>query len=590
MKIKVLILLFLPLLSYAQVSRHIQNGDTTTVNTQLNFKLNISDTTGMLAPYLDGHDTVAMHNDLSNVRTRLASDTAKYLEKADTNALRNDISSKQPSIPNLADTSKYLEKADTNALRTDITTKQNIIPNLADSSKYQEMRDTINMYNLILTKHDKAGFLNRTDATLSFNNSTRKFKITPTSSTFEYYANDTKYNRGADSIIISTTKGQHFIYYSPSNILTDDLTEWVINAKAAPIAVIYWDSTNSKGLIYDERHNASRDREWHEWAHHTIGTRYSSGFGSTWTLVTDTVLKMATGVIFDEDIEHTIISPTKVRIVYRNPGGASLTYMDSAKTGIGLVIAGALKYDLNGTLTSVSGGQYVNSYIYATNDINYPIYCLIGQNNHANTSTAASEALPTIPGLVNQEWKLLYRLTLKQVTTTFNIVVANTMDYRTAGSVPGASALSSTAGSVAVTPVGNISSTNVQGALEELDTEKIAYMDSLKFISSNRLDTAHHGILGIGDTSAGVRTSNHFSAGGSNGITGTFTYNVGGSYMIFKGGILIGHSAGAEWSEIPNLEFIPKLTYDNYKTDSDYSEFVEFLKYKQMKTLVSQNK
>lgn len=152
--------------------------------TLITYRLLITDTTNMLANYLDGKDTVYLRNDLglklnktdstatyhyarnwqinyltnyivSGLALKLnISDTSSmltnyrhwlsgYLKGVDTVSLSNRINLKQNIIANLADTLKYKYKNDSTAgtgyaRNWQILLKQDIIPNLPDTSKYWE--------------------------------------------------------------------------------------------------------------------------------------------------------------------------------------------------------------------------------------------------------------------------------------------------------------------------------------------------------------------------------------------------------------------------------------------------------------------
>ena len=89
--------------------------DTTSLSNRINLKLNISDTTSMLSPYVTGIDTASLSNRI-NLKVNI-SDTASmlnpYLRKVDTASLSNRINLKV----NISDTASmlnpYLRKVDT---------------------------------------------------------------------------------------------------------------------------------------------------------------------------------------------------------------------------------------------------------------------------------------------------------------------------------------------------------------------------------------------------------------------------------------------------------------------------------------------
>jgi hypothetical protein len=270
-----------------------------------------------------------------------------------------------------------------------------------------------------------SGFLDRTNV-LSFDDGTRTFSM---AGSFDYYIDGVKYSDADLSVQIDDINGLHFIYYSNSNVLTNTTTPWSFSMDFAPIAVVFWDGV--KGRIGEERHAASRNIDWHGWAHTTVGTKYESGLGLT---ANNTTFTVAPGIIHDEDIEITIPQTTSCVLVYRN--GAASVVEDSPT--LYYKLNGAIpQYDNNGTLTNVTNNYYMCVYFYATNDIDSPIYVVLGQAQYQQLAPAESES-PTslvIPTLPTAEFKLLYKVIIRYQGGAANYI--DTFDYRTLSSLPG---------------------------------------------------------------------------------------------------------------------------------------------------------
>lgn len=355
-------------------------------------------------------------------------------------------------------------------------------------------------------KMDKVGFDHDYGSTMTFNNSTLKFTITANSSYFVVYCNGQKFQKTFDTITITNSVGMHYIYYSTTGVITTGTAAWDITGKAAPIATVYWDG--SKGMLAEELHNAERDRFMHNWAHQTIGTRYYNGLAGTFQ---DSTFTISSGAIFDDDDLDTLGAYNIAYIMYRNASN-QMTF-DTAVAKSGKATAGILYYDFNGTLTAVNVGRYVNSYIYATNNARHKIVIVIGQNMHTNSAGYTGEALPSIPNIAGQEWKLIYRITLQRLTTTtWGYVAGSAVDYRTSSSLPGASVTSLPASQVTFTSAGNISATNVQAALVEVDSEMV---DSLnKKVDKYTTGVTTYWVAGTNygsDANSGLDSNNAFA-------------------------------------------------------------------------------
>jgi hypothetical protein len=304
---------------------------------------------------------------------------------------------------------------------------------------------------------DLAGFTDRTSSILSFN-SNRTFTITPNAS-YVYYSNGSKYTISSPaSVVIQNTVGLHFVYYNGAS-LTTSTSPWIITGTGAPIATVYWNG--SAGAISDERHSYNRNRDWHEWAHDTIGTRYSNGLAFTFN--SNGTFSFAEGSIFDEDIEQTILTGSSCRLWYRN--NTVMTFENNISYCAKLS-GNQLYFDNAGTLATVNNNWYVCNYVYATTDIDYPIYIIVGQAQHANVSSARNDTQPTIPNISTREWRLLYRVIMRQGNGSYSYT--ENADYRTTSSLPGGNVTSLPASSITFTPYGTIAATNVQAAISEM--------------------------------------------------------------------------------------------------------------------------
>lgn len=364
-----------------------------------------------------------------------------------------------------------------------------------------------NIVNIALTailggKMPYHGTFLRSQTSMSFNNTSKVFTLTRLSGA-DFYIGGTLYtlsgNLTCDFTLQPTWSGTPannygqwyvWMYISGGNpTLAASKTAWnITDLTAIPISTVYWDGTT--GVVTEERHGYLRNIEWHEWAHDNIGTVYQSGFSSSPTFV-DNTFSFAGGVIADEDIHHNIVdwfsgsavTPiTHCQIMYRASTLSSMI-TDSIGTAWYKKVTNP-QYDLNGTLTDIGNGSFGNAFIYATNRIGSttvaPIVAVVGQGDYTTAALAQAAPQPTFAGFSSLEWRLLYRVTYKRNGTGINTITVNNLYNTSLGTVISSpSASSVTAVNVIFAPYGNISSTNVQAAIDELDTEKQNVINSI---------------------------------------------------------------------------------------------------------------
>jgi hypothetical protein len=207
-------------------------------------------------------------------------------------------------------------------------------------------------------------------------------------------------------------------------------TPWEINSNNAPVATLFWNGSSTNAIIGQEFHTASRNLTWHKWAHETIGTRYKSGLDCTFSSSATTCIS---GVIEDEDIVVLIPSQTSMRVWYR-ANLSQITYSDTLSDTSAYIISGALQYDTVSGISPVSDGYYIRNLIYATNDVNNPITCIVAQIQYNNINDARTTPFPNIPTYISNEIKLLYSVIWKNVGGTPTYVESS--DFRTAPTQP----------------------------------------------------------------------------------------------------------------------------------------------------------
>lgn len=309
------------------------------------------------------------------------------------------------------------------------------------------------------------GFYDRT-ATLSFTAGSRTLAITGSHS---IYINGTKYTKSTTSIVISTTTGLHYVYYDATGTITDSLSAWNLKT-VVPIATVWW--SGSAGALVDERHGYQRNLDWHANAHWSIGARWQSGCAVT---VSGTgasgVISTGSGTMWDEDLQHTLSAQSNCRVWYLT-AASTYTFADTAYPYVWNGSTSKVRYvNSSYALADMTASQYLPVWVYVTGDTSRSTYVYIPRVDPYASISAARVATPpdlSASGL-NPELKLIYRILVKGDGDSS---ASEILDYRTSGTLPSGGATTTTAAAVPFVASGTIAATNVQAALEELDSEK----------------------------------------------------------------------------------------------------------------------
>lgn len=251
-----------------------------------------------------------------------------------------------------------------------------------------------------------AGFVNRTDSTITVNGS-GVVTLAPAVTSFTVYINGTKkILSNTQTVTVTSDQTITYVYLDSSGVLQKSISAWNITSGLnIPVAICFKDG--STYALTDERHGHERNKAWHNWAHMNIGAMYKSGLTGTFTTST---LSITQGIIYDEDLQaDTGSTRTTCSLWYRNATtGMRLTRGSNYAKAVS--IGGILQYDNgSGTLQDVTNNRYATNWVYATNDPTEPIYCVVGQGDYTNLTNARNATAPTI-NLSTAEWKLIYRV------------------------------------------------------------------------------------------------------------------------------------------------------------------------------------
>ena len=274
---------------------------------------------------------------------------------------------------------------------------------------------------------DPTGFPNRTDSSIpTLVTSNREFTITGTN--FKVYYRGKEFTKNTETVTLTNVTNLYYIYYNSAGVLTVSTTFWDLSS-TIPIATVYYNSSLAEGQVGDERHGLSMDWATHTYLHLTVGTRYQSGFGASYT---NTTFSIDSGIIWDEDIKHSISAQTQTRILYRS--GSNWVWTTKG-TSYYYSSGGNIYYDNAGVLTPASSNNYVAYWAFATNDPDTPIIHIMGQRQDvllANARTNNTYESLSFLNLPFPEFKILYRIIVRNDATPYEEI----QDLRSVSNVP----------------------------------------------------------------------------------------------------------------------------------------------------------
>jgi hypothetical protein len=376
---------------------------------------------------------------------------------------------------------------------------------------------------------EPTGFPDASTTTISVVDGTRTFTIAPTGASFDVYVAGKKYTKTSESVVFADTEGVWFFYYDASGVLTASQTVWDF-ALAAPVSLLYWNATDNVSLdLADERHGSAMDWATHQYLHTTVGTRFVDGLAASGYVLNSAVdadvrFAFSAGHISDEDLRITIAAqtePAQIPVFFRAGAGglwkrATATDYPYLTTGTGRI---AYNLDTAGTWSQaeVTSGDFTAYWIFATDGKNYPIIAIQGQRsdtslvNALTNQTYESLAFGTFP---YAEMKLLFRVLVRTSNaygSTMKVRIVDVQDLRSVSNLPSGSYVATDHGSlsgrtaagshpasaISNTPAGTIAATDVQAAIDELDTEKQA---ALGFTPENVANKSTDGTLAANST------------------------------------------------------------------------------------------
>jgi hypothetical protein len=269
---------------------------------------------------------------------------------------------------------------------------------------------------------EPTGFINRTDSTISFDDSTRIFTIAPVAGSFSFYIKGDKFTKTtAQTVTIPDSSGSHYIYFNTSGVLVStQVFDISIIEQDAYVSLVYWNTDtipHSRSYFAEERHGITMDGTTHAYLHTVFGARYLSGLAlggftiGNGTLDSHAQFTSDSGSIRDEDILHIIGAQTQIPILFRQ----GQLWRKKAADNFPVIYSGSAGYTgANGRLpynqytggawqlTQVSSNNFVLVHYFATNDVDNKVVGIQGiaqYNNIPDARNAASTEITTLSDL-----------------------------------------------------------------------------------------------------------------------------------------------------------------------------------------------
>lgn len=306
--------------------------------------------------------------------------------------------------------------------------------------------DGTSWVNSVAPSFEPIGHEDKTDSTISFNNTNRTFSIAPVLSSHNVWCVGVRYVKTTtETVVIPNTTGIYYIYYNSSGVLSYKTTYFTWDTDT-PTAYIYWNANTAKAEFFgDERHGVTLDWQTHEYLHRTRGAVIASGFGASnfvtngdGSLDSHAQIDIADGTFFDEDMQVDIThSTTPVANTWQQflEGGAKIPVfrLDGTEWVSDTATSFPIKQGVatprynsfstpNWGLTDLSNNKLGISWIIATNNLNNPVIAILGQSQYnqlsdAEAATWESLSLTNFPVF---EFRPLYKIVYEAGTSFTN--------------------------------------------------------------------------------------------------------------------------------------------------------------------------
>lgn len=296
------------------------------------------------------------------------------------------------------------------------------------------------------------GFVNYQQANFTFDNATRTLGITAVSIPYEFYVQSKKFNKAADSFVISNSEGLHHIYYGAGGVLSEMVGEYSIALilDYCFVATIYWDAENQKAIYVanEWRHGIKMSSATHLRLHAQDGFVVARGgeltdisIGGDGSLDTHCQVGTSTTTAYDEDalFQPQARSPLANLPLLWQVGNS---WRSKENDPFPVIVGENGRAVYNGTISGVRGlieaesGKFVTCHIAVTNDASRPYIGFMGQVQYNGVSEARGLIIDEIKsfyaqGLPMQELQFLGTLLIQTSDTFTNSVKSRTLSIDT---------------------------------------------------------------------------------------------------------------------------------------------------------------
>jgi hypothetical protein len=386
-----------------------------------------------------------------------------------------------------------------------------------------------NSYNDV--QKEPTGFVDNTSSSISFDNATRTFTISPTGPSYDVYVKGAKFTISSTiNLVIPNSTGNHYIYFDGSGTLVStQVFDPSIITDNAFVSIVYWNSSVSLRTYFaNERHGLVMDGATHAYLHTVLGARYLSGgalqnfsVDQSGNIDSDAQFDCDSGSIRDEDLLIQYASSNRIPILYRfgtdwrKKTGDAFPIIYSGTAGY-TGASGRLPYNLFSggawSLSEVPNNQFVLVHIFATNDVDNPVVGVQGINVY-NTITSArigavSEIL-SLSGLPFAEFVALGSVIYETANSYANIPKARVRSTGTGADYV------DFRGTQTFTPSANVATSH--SLLSNLSND-----DHLQYFDQTRGDARYYT-----QTQVNTALSAKANLSGGNSFTGTQTFGDG---------------------------------------------------------------
>lgn len=395
-------------------------------------------------------------------------------------------------------------------------TDHTLLTNIGTNTHAQIDAFMANTTNVYTDSKEPTGFFTRSTTTLSFDNGTRNFSITPTGATFDVWVKGVKYTKtGAQSIQIPALPGNHFIYFDATGTLgTTQAAGPELFIDNALVSIIYWNTdTNTRTYFAEERHGMQMDGATHSYLHTVLGSQFISGLAlqgfsvdGDGSLNAHAQFTSDSGTIRDEDIVITISAQTQIPVLYRQ----GLLWRKKAADSFPFIYSGTAGYtgasgripynQFTGgawQLTEIANNAFALVHLFATNDIENPVVAIQGIATYGNVTAArlaASSEITSLSGLPFAEFVALGSVVIQSADAFSNtpkaavisVEGANYVDFR---------------GTQLYTPAGEVTTHGLLSGLSS-DDHLQYHTDArgdIRYYTKAQVDTIIAGITSPGD-------------------------------------------------------------------------------------------